>query len=259
VTTVDQQRVVHRRHVEAVMGTVVSFDLRSAAPDHALKDACDWLHTVDAVFSTYRPDSEICRLGRDELRLEDCRPEVAEVLDLCETYRQLSDGYFSVTAHGVLDPSAVVKGWAVEAASAILISAGSHRHAICGGGDIQLAARPADPPWQVGIVDPFDTTQVLTVLSITTGAVATSGINQRGSHIFDPKTGRPATDLASVTVVGDHLTHVDALATAGLAMGHHAKEWLSGLPDIEAQAVTADGRQWATRNFPVSRLTMPGA
>jgi FAD:protein FMN transferase len=255
VTVIDEQPGSRRRHVERVMGTVVSFDVRSAVPDRAVTDACNWLHTVDTVFSTYQPDSEICRLGRGELRLEHCRPEVAEVLGLCDNYRQLSDGYFSVTAHGVLDPSAVVKGWAVEAASTILVRAGSQRHAICGGGDLQLVGAPGDPPWQVGIVDPFDPTRVLAVLSITAGAVATSGITQRGPHVINPRTGQPATDLASVTVVGDRLTHADALATAALAMGHHAKEWLNCLPDVEAHAVTADGRQWATRNFPVSHLT----
>lgn len=241
------------------MGTVVSFDLRSAIPDRALIDACGWLHTVDAVFSTYQPDSEICRLGRGELRIDECRPEVTEVLELCETYRQLSDGYFSVIALGMLDPSAVVKGWAVEAASTILVRAGSQRHAICGGGDIQLIGAPTDPPWQVGVVDPFDPMQVLTVVSITTGAVATSGTSQRGPHIINPKSGRPATELASVTVVGDRLTHVDALATAAMAMGSQAKEWLSGIPDVQAHTVSADGQQWATRNFPASHLSPQGS
>jgi thiamine biosynthesis lipoprotein len=243
---------VRRRHVESVMGTVVSFDLRSAIPDSALEEACRWLHTVDAVFSTYRADSEICRLSRGELRIEDCRPEVAEVLELCETYRQLSDGHFSATAAGKLDPSAVVKGWAVEQASAILVRAGSQRHAICGGGDIQLVGGSAEVPWQVGIVDPFDPTQVLTVISVTSGAVATSGTTQRGAHIVNPRTGRPATDLASVSVVGDRLTHVDALATAALAMGNRSREWLGSLPDVEAYIVTADGRQWATGGFAAS-------
>jgi thiamine biosynthesis lipoprotein len=237
------------------MGTAVSFDLRSAIRDSALEAACTWLHTVDVTFSTYQPDSEICRISRGELSVDECRPEVAEVLELCETYRQLSDGYFSVTALGKLDPSAVVKGWAVEAASTILLRAGSQRHAICGGGDIQLIGASTDPPWQVGVVDPFDPTQVCTVLSVTNGAVATSGTSQRGPHIIDPKTGRPATELASVTVVGHHLTHVDALATAGLAMGHQAREWLSDIPGIEAHAVSADGQQWATPDFPFSHLT----
>jgi FAD:protein FMN transferase len=253
--TVVQQPGVHRRHVEPVMGTVVSFDLRSAISDRALQDACNWLHVVDSVFSTYQTDSEICRLSRGELRIEDCRNEVREVLDLCQTYRQLSDGYFSVTAHGTLDPSAIVKGWAVEAASTILVNAGSRRHAICGGGDIQCVSQPGDPPWQVGIVDPFDSTQVLAVLSVTSGAVATSGITQRGPHVINPRTGRPAMDLASVTVTGDRLTHVDALATAALAMGRQALEWLSSIPDIEAYIVSVDGRQWATPDFPASHLT----
>jgi hypothetical protein len=38
------------------------------------------LREVDAVFSTYRPDSFVSRLGRGEIALEACPPEMAEVL-----------------------------------------------------------------------------------------------------------------------------------------------------------------------------------
>jgi thiamine biosynthesis lipoprotein len=42
------------------------------------------LREVDAVFSTWRPDSPVSRLGRGEITLDDCPPEVAEVLALGE-------------------------------------------------------------------------------------------------------------------------------------------------------------------------------
>ena len=53
------------RHVEHVMGTVVSIDIRGTPPDDgALADVLAWLHHVDETFSTYRPESEISRFGR---------------------------------------------------------------------------------------------------------------------------------------------------------------------------------------------------
>jgi thiamine biosynthesis lipoprotein len=81
-------------------------------------------------------------------------------------------------------------------------------------------------------------------------AVATSGNAERGHHIADPATGRPATGLASITLVGRHLTEVDALATAAFVMGDAAGEWVSARRGIEAYAVRADGRSWWTPGFP---------
>ena len=74
-------------HVEHVMGTVVSFDVRLAEEPArvpmraAVADAVGWLHRVDHVFSTYQPGSQVSRLGRGELRLVDCDGDVAEVLE----------------------------------------------------------------------------------------------------------------------------------------------------------------------------------
>ena len=51
--------------------------------DGSLGRAVRWLHQVDAIFSPYRADSDVSRLGRGELPLADCAPEVAEVLARC--------------------------------------------------------------------------------------------------------------------------------------------------------------------------------
>ncbi|MGW7658533.1 FAD:protein FMN transferase, partial [Streptomyces tendae] len=120
------------------MGTVFSFDLRDPVtpPVHrALKEAVAWLHHVDEVFSTYRPDSAISRLGRGEPVPERYAPEVAEVFALCEEVGHATGGWFSHTPGGRLDPSGMVKGWAVERASRMLYEAGAHNTCVNGGGD----------------------------------------------------------------------------------------------------------------------------
>ncbi len=86
-------------------------------------------------------------------------------------------------------------------------------------------------------------------LSLSEGAVATSGTYERGAHVVNPFTGRPATGLASVTVVGPELTTADAYATAALAMGADAPSWLASLHNYEAQVVSDHGRGWATPGF----------
>jgi FAD:protein FMN transferase len=243
-------------HVEHVMGTVVSFDVRFAdesqrAPMRAaVANAVTWLHRVDDVFSTYRYNSQVSRLGRGELRLADCDGDVAEVLELCAQVSRESDGYFSSTYGGKLDPTGLVKGWAVQRASEYLSAAGSTHHLVNGGGDIQAVGGSAPGvPWQIGIAHPLERGAFASVVRLTDGAVATSGIAERGAHLINPFTGQPAVALASVTVVGSDLIRTDAYATAAIAMGDRARGWLEGRAGYEAFAVGVDGLGWATSGY----------
>ncbi|MFF3324239.1 FAD:protein FMN transferase [Streptomyces sp. NPDC002889] len=235
------------------MGTVFSFDVRVAADGDTervragLVAAVAGLHRADEIFSTYRQDSQISRLARGELTLRDCDFEVPEVLGQCEDEERLSDGWFSARYGGVLDPTGLVKGWAVERAVRMLASSGAAAVCLNGGGDIQLYGGP----WRVGISDPLHPGGLATVVETETGlAVATSGPAERGCHIIDPHTGCPPADgLASMTVVTRGLTQADARATAAYAMGGRARAWLEALPHTEGFAVTADGRTWQTSGF----------
>ncbi len=239
------------RFTQQVMGTVVSFDLHDPVPPGALAGAQRWLDHIDAVFSTYRANSDISRLDRGEARLADCDPDVAEVLELCARAHALSEGYFSATADGHLDPSGLVKGWAIERASELLREAGSHHHVVNGGGDIQtVGTTGSGSPWRVGITDPFRRGQILTSVGVTSLAVATSGVAERGHHVIDPRTGRPARQLASATVICPGLTDADVRATAAVARGLDALEWLGGLPGTAALVVTAGGDVASTPNWP---------
>lgn len=243
-------------HVEHVMGTVVSFDVRFAdesrrAPMHAgVADAVTWLHRVDDVFSTYRYDSQVSRISRGELRLVDCDGDVEEVLELCAQVGRETDGYFSSMYGGRLDPTGLVKGWAIQRASELLSAAGSTHHLVNGGGDIQAVGGCAPGvPWQIGIAHPLQRGAIASVVHLTDGAVATSGVAERGAHVIDPFTGQPAIALASVTLVGRDLIRTDAYATAALAMGDRAHRWLEACAEYEAFAVAADGFGWCTSGY----------
>jgi thiamine biosynthesis lipoprotein len=255
------------RHAEPVMGTVVSFDIRDAGTGarragaaEALRRAVDWLHRVDRVFSTYRPDSQLSRLARGEVEPADCDPEVAEVLALGAAAERASGGVFSVRAGGVLDPSGVVKGWAVERASAILREAGSQRHSVNGGGDIQTAGEPEPGrPWGLGVAHPLHPGAYATVVHGRDIALATSGTAERGPHILDPRTGRPVRDAAaSVSVVGRSLTRADIAATTAFALGPDGRRWLELQPGLEGFAVLPDGRAWWTPGFTAYAQLPPG-
>lgn len=236
-----------------VMGTVVSFDLRDPIPVDALDDAIRLLRHADATFSTYRPDSDIARLGRGEIRVESCHPDVAEVLSLCDDATKLTDGYFTAFPHGALDPTGLVKGWVVQRASEVLADAGSQRHAVIGGGDIQLVGDSSRwPPWRIGITDPNDHRQLLAVVACPDGAMATSGTAERGHHIVNPMTGQPADHFTSVSITARTLIEADVLATAAFARGAAAVEWIEHLPGVEGLFATPDGTIHQTSGFPLA-------
>ena len=238
------------RHAEPVMGTVFSFDLPAAAGP-VLPAVLRWLHWVDATFSTYRADSDVSRFGRGETELADCAPELAEVIGQCRRLSEQSGGYFTAWPGGRFDPSGLVKGWSIEHAATMLTAVGHTPVSVNGAGDVQCAGEPEPGrPWRIGIADPLRPGALAAVVAGRDFAVATSGTAERGPHIINPHTGLPATELASVTVVGPRVTSADAYATAAFAMGPAVRDWVESLDGYEALAITPDGDRWHTTGFP---------
>jgi FAD:protein FMN transferase len=239
---------VHR--VEQVMGFPVSLRVDDAHVGEETADAVfTWLREVDARFSPFKDDSEVCRLDRGELSDRDISAGLREVLDLCEEYRTATGGAFDVRLPGRgLDPCAVVKGWSVQRAAELLRAAGATRFVLNAGGDVVTAGGP----WRVGVRHPEHADQVCTVAELTDGAVATSARYERGDHIIDGRTGRPATGLLSLTVVASSLTVADTTATAAFAMGTEGVAWAASREGCEVFAVDADRRVLRTEGFPVA-------
>lgn len=238
-------------HVEQCMGTVFTLDIRDAGGwDAALRDAVAWLHHADAVFSTYRSDSDISRMQRGELRLADADPDVGRVLELCAQVQDATGGAFTAMHGGLIDPTGLVKGWAIEQASRILREHGARNHAVNGGGDMQLAGAAApDRPWTVGIADPHDRSSVRALVHGCDLAVATSGTAERGAHIVDPFNATPATSIASATVLGPSLTLADAYATAAFVLGRAAVDWIGRVAPYEAMLLDAEGHLHASSGW----------
>lgn len=238
------------RRVVDCMGTVFSFDVRApGAQAGDLDDVIEWLHWVDATFSTYRPDSEISRRAscRPGSSVQSERPEVRQVLARCAQLRTATAGYFDAYASGVLDPSGYVKGWAIERASDMLVARGSMHHCINGGGDVQtVGGQTLDEPWQIGIAHPLIPGELAAVVIGDDVAVATSGSAERGSHILDPVTGAAPDYWSSISLVGSRIAECDAYATAAYAMGASAPDWVESLAGYEAFGVLGDGRTWVS-------------
>ena len=251
-----------RHHRFEVMGTVVTIDAYAdpAQPSKHIEShiarACRVLAQADEVFSTWKPNSPMSRLRRNELGLDQVPAVVAQVLAECRQVRELTDGWFDPwSLPGGVDPTGYVKGWAAARALDQLKVPGVAAAVVNAAGDIaSFVADPlAHPPFHFGILDPADTTQLACVVEYA-GAVATSGTYERGQHLFNPRTRRLTALNASATVTGPDLGVADALATA-LAIGAQpVLELLESIPEYEALIITESGNHITTAHFPLLEL-----
>jgi thiamine biosynthesis lipoprotein len=145
-----------------------------------------------------------------------------------------------------LNVNAIAKGYAVDLALDALKIPGVESALVDIGGEIACFGRE----WTIGVQDPFapDTDNQLAqhpswLLTCQNVAVATSGnyrryktiAGRKFSHILDPRTGRPAEKLPSVTVIAPKTIDADALATAISVMGpEDGIKLVESLPEIEA-------------------------
>ncbi|WP_296666031.1 FAD:protein FMN transferase [Demequina sp.] len=174
---------------------------------------------ADQVFSLWRDDSSLQRVLRGELTLDEAEPELREVLEACEWFREATAGGFDARrADGVLDPTGLVKGWAVVRAARRLQAARPADWMVGASGDVLVGGARAR---RIGIADPRvkgdpTGTDVVDVVELggSFTALATSGGAQVVDHIWDPVTGQTARHFMQVSVLGADLTEVDAWATA---------------------------------------------
>ncbi|GAC1608194.1 MAG: FAD:protein FMN transferase [Mycobacteriales bacterium] len=239
-----------RSWVEHVMGMPASILLRGDDVDRAAETVASAfadLHRIDAVFSTYRDDSDICRIRRRELVVADADPMVLEVIALCERARVLTEGWFDVDLPGGLDPSGLVKGWAIERVLERLSHLPGLDVCVNVAGDV--AVRTRGVPFVAGVEDPRDRTALVAAVRLVSGGLATSGTAARGEHILDPRTGRPAPGPASVSVLGPSLMWADVYATATFARGG-GLGWLARQSSYAGLVVHHDGRLQTTPGWP---------
>ncbi|MEY4741937.1 MAG: hypothetical protein RL672_687 [Actinomycetota bacterium] len=251
----------HFEHTEICMGTVFKFQGRTDLPHGPhISAACDELHWADRMFSTYKPESPIARLARGETSVAAEDPIVDEIWNQCEQWEQATDGWFSAFApDNTFDPSGLVKTWAAMRAAKILLEAGIDDFTLNAGGDVFIAdGASADIDWRIGIHKPVSMASAeagtLTVIDLKDTpfrAMATSGVAERGNHIWNPKAGDKAAadQLLQVSVVARDLVTADVWATAAFAEGPACLARLERVPDIEAIIVLPDGDLAATSGF----------
>jgi thiamine biosynthesis lipoprotein len=138
-----------------------------------------------------------------------------------------------------LDFGGFGKEYAVDRAARVLMEMGVEHALVNLAGDLSiLGAQPGGAPWRVGIRHPRRDDRVLATLPVSSGAIATSGDYERyievdgirHCHILDPRTGRSARGLQSVTVHASSCLVAGSAATIAMLKGaQEGLEWLESL------------------------------
>ena len=206
---------------------------------------------VDHTFSTYKPQSEISCINRGELKLEDAGDDMQTIFRLAEQTKQATHGFFDIHHGDSVDPSGIVKGWAIEQVSQLLQRLEWKNFTVEAGGDIAVVGHfSGTTPWKVGVRHPFEIEKIVKVLSISNLGVATSGTYLRGHHIYNPRNGDVVVaDIASLTVIGPNIYEADRFATAAFAMGSQGIQFIENLAGFEGYMIDSHGTATLTTGF----------
>ncbi len=258
----EDTRARHKTEYFEVMGTTVTFDVYAESPEvlfmesplqEALRASKQSLVQADQRFSTYKSDSWISQ-HRPIASVESQPNDVKYVLEVCEYLKVLTRGAFDhhFSDKGV-DPTGIVKGWAVERALSYLKIDGVLGAIVNGAGDIaSFGTFFGGENFSFGVVDPNDRAKIAFVVQ-GADSVATSALYERGDHIIDPRYPSRKIDNLSATVVGPSLTIADGLATAIFVAGLEIFDVVEALEGYACALTKANGRLYATRSFPFRR------
>lgn len=149
-----------------------------------------------------------------------------------------------------LDFGGIAKGWAAHQTmtrlskfAPVLVDAG---------GDIAISGPRLDgSAWPIGVANPFDTGNILELLMVSNGGLATSGRDYRRwkfnnmwqHHIIDPRTRHPAdTDILTATILADDVMLAETYAKTALILGSvEGSQWLDQHRDIQYLLMLENG------------------
>ncbi len=240
------------KKVEPIMGMPIEIEIVAEAPENTLDAAFAYMREIDEQFSTYKASSEISRMHRGELGMQEISEEMKEVLALAQKTKEETAGYFDAQKpNGFIDPSGIVKGWAIKRAAALIEEAGYENYFVNAGGDIAAKGlNEKGEEWSVGIRNPFKSDEVVKVIYPKGKGVATSGSYIRGHHIYNPKNlSQRVAGVVSLTVVGPDVLEADRFATGAFAMGSEGIHFIEQLPGFEGYAIDEQGIATMTSGF----------
>lgn len=170
---------------------------------------------------------------RDDLTVSHPPPAtqaIAELVALNPTMSDLVITEQQVTSRNPsvrLDLGAIAKGYALDLVLARLQTLGIQNAIVNAGGNLKAIGSKGDTPWTIGVRHPSGQGVLAMLKTQGEESVITSGDYERFyeyqgtryAHIIDPRTGKPATGLTSVTVIHNSGAFADAMTTALFVAG----------------------------------------
>ena len=238
------------------MPVVVEIDDREAAGE-LFDEVFAYLTYADETFSFFKPTSEVSAINRGELEPRQWSDDMKEIFACAEDTKRITGGYFDiVTPGGAIDPSGIVKGWAIEKVAQLLRACGVKNFYVEIAGDIAVGGMNAQGElWRIGIENPLKVPgqtewEVVKVVRLSDKGIATSGTYRNGTHIYDPLSKRPPNDeVVSLTVIGPNVYEADRFATAAFAMGRPGIEFIERLEGFEGYQIDNKGTAIMTSGF----------
>lgn len=152
-----------------------------------------------------------------------------------------------------IDLGGIGKGHAVDNGIALLKQRGITQAIVTAGGDSRVLGDRGGRPWMVGIRDPRRKDNMVAVIPLINSAISTSGDYERYfeadgiryHHILNPKTGRSATGVHSVSVIGPDATTTDGLTKPVFILGpEKGLRLIESIPSVDAVIIDADGKMF---------------
>ncbi len=244
----------------AAMGTtftIVAYGPGEEQLQSAAEEAFQEIERLDELLSNYKPHSELSELnrraGRGTVRVT---RDLFTFLEVSDRYRRETWGAFDITlgngafrlharsstaelvgSRTKLDPGGIGKGFAVDWALEILKAAGIERAFISAGTSTiyALGSPPGEKGWRVSVRSPQDKAKAVVTLALKDASISTSAAYERGLHIVDPRTHRPATGVESASAIAPTGTESDALSTAFFVLGpERTRAYLRAHPQVRA-------------------------
>ncbi len=144
----------------------------------------------------------------------------------------------------------IAKEYALIKCAGLLKERGMSNALVSLGGDILALGKGNGSGWKIGIQDPFDPEEIRKTVVVEDKLVLTSGVYQRYveiggkkyHHIIDARTGHPADDLASVTIIKDIDSTIPISSIAVFLMEKkRSAEYLKKHPSIGYFIIGRDG------------------
>jgi len=187
---------------------------------------------------TVHPILELWRKGLWKEDLDTQHKKIEEKIDQIGYKKILIDEDGIFLDEVVIDLGGVAKGYAADRSLKVIQKEGFNRSLINIGGDIAAG----DGVWKVALSDPADPNNYIAYFNISNKAVATSGNYERYfdpsnkmHHIIDPRTGYPASECISVTIIADKGIDADALATTVFVLGpKEGLDLVNSLKNVES-------------------------